>query len=72
MSVPEVPRETQRFILAIILVVGFLAIFAYAFHVTKDVELVKTVMTVLSGALSATVAFFFGTKTGERALEARR
>jgi len=71
MSVPEIPRETQRFILAIILVVGFFAIFAYAFHVTKDVELVRTVMTVLSGALSAIVAFFFGVKTGERALEAR-
>jgi hypothetical protein len=71
MSAPEIPRETQRFILAIILVVGFFIIFAYAFHVTKDVELVKTVMTVLSGALSAIVAFFFGVKTGERALEAR-
>jgi hypothetical protein len=51
------------------LILGFLAVFAYVFHVTKDVELAKTVLTVLAGALSAVVGHFFGSKGGERALE---
>ena len=72
MSVPEVPRETQRFVIALALIVGFFAVFAYIFHTTRDVEVAKTVLTVLSGAISTIIAFFFGVKTGERALEARR
>lgn len=72
MSVPEVPRETQRFIIALALIIGFFAVFAYIFHTTRDVEVAKTVLTVLSGAISTIIAFFFGVKTGERTMEARR
>lgn len=68
-STPEIPREVQRFVIAVMLILGFLAVFAYVFHVTKDVELAKTVLTVLAGALSAVVGHFFGSKGGERALE---
>jgi hypothetical protein len=38
MSVPEVPRETQRFIVALVLIGGFFAVFGYVFHVTRDAE----------------------------------
>ena len=64
--IPEVPRETQRFILALVSIVGFLAVFAYVFYVTKDVEMARTVLTVLSGAVSSIIAFFFGVKTAEK------
>jgi hypothetical protein len=64
--IPEVPRETQRFILALVSVVGFLAVFSYVFYVTRDVEMARTVLTVLSGAVSSIIAFFFGVKTAEK------
>ena len=47
-------------------VVGFLAVFAYVFYVTRDVEMARTVLTVLSGAVSSIIAFFFGVKTAEK------
>jgi hypothetical protein len=61
----EIPKETQRFILALVLICGFFGVFAYVFHVTKDVEIAKTVLTVLAGALSSIIAFFYGSKSAE-------
>jgi predicted neutral ceramidase superfamily lipid hydrolase len=65
MSNAEIPRDVQRFILAIILICGFFGVFAYVFYVTKDVEIAKTVLTVLAGALSSIIAFFYGSKSAE-------
>jgi magnesium-transporting ATPase (P-type) len=64
-EVKEIPREMQRFILALVFVAGFLAVFIYTFHVSRDIELAKTVLTLLSGAVSSITAFFFGVKTAE-------
>jgi hypothetical protein len=65
-QVPEVPKETQRFVLALVSVVGFLVVFSYVFYVTRDVEMARTVLTVLSGVVSSIIAFFFGVKTAEK------
>ena len=67
MSEIHVPRELQRFIMALVLLGGFFASFTYVFYVTKDVEVAKTVLTILAGAISSVVAFFFGAKAAEEA-----
>jgi membrane associated rhomboid family serine protease len=71
MSNGEIPRDVQRFILAIILICGFFAVFAYVFYTTKDVDLAKSVLTILSGAISSIIAFFYGVKSAEQARSVR-
>ena len=61
----EIPKETQRFVLALVLICGFFAVFAYVFYTTKDVDLAKSVLTILSGAISSIIAFFYGVKSAE-------
>jgi len=65
MSNGEISRDVQRFILAIILICGFFAVFAYVFYATRDVDLAKSVLTILSGAISSIIAFFYGVKSAE-------
>ena len=67
----EIPKETQRFVLALVLICGFFAVFAYVFYTTKDVDLSKSVLTILSGAISSIIAFFYGVKSAEQARSAR-
>jgi membrane associated rhomboid family serine protease len=71
MSSGEISRDVQRFILAIILICGFFGLFAYIFYITKDVDLAKSVLTILSGAISTIIAFFYGVKSAEQARSAR-
>ena len=66
MSNAQIPRETQRLVIALVLIVGFFASFTYVFYVTRDAELARSVLTVLAGAISTIVAFFFGVKTHDR------
>jgi hypothetical protein len=61
------PPEAQRFILAIMLLAGFFLVFGLVFFATRDVEIAKTTLTVLAGALSAVVGFYFGAKSAEAA-----
>jgi uncharacterized membrane protein len=63
------PPEAQRFILAVVLIAGFFLVFGLVFLATRDVEVAKAMLTVLAGALSAIVGFYFGAKSAE---EARR
>jgi len=65
MQAVEVPRETQRFVIAMTLIVGFLAVFGMVFYVTRDVEVARTVLAILAGAVSAVVGYFFGSKGAE-------
>jgi membrane associated rhomboid family serine protease len=60
-----IPKETQRFIVAMTLIIGFLASFLYIFHTTGDLEIARTVLSVLSGAVSAVIGYFFGAKSME-------
>jgi len=68
MATAEIPKEVevQRFIIAIILLVGFFACFIVVFIYTKDMETAKTVLTFLAGAVTSVVSFFFGVKTAEK------
>ena len=68
----EFPKETQRFIIALTLIVGFLVIFAMVFYVTRDVETAKTVLTLLAGAVTSIVSYFFGAKSIEAQIEKLR
>jgi membrane associated rhomboid family serine protease len=61
----EIPKETQRFVLALVLICGFFGVFAYVFYATRDVDLAKSVLTILSGAISSIIAFFYGVKSAE-------
>jgi membrane associated rhomboid family serine protease len=61
----EIPKETQRFVLALVLICGFFGVFAYVFYTTRDVDLAKNVLTILSGAISSIIAFFYGVKSAE-------
>jgi type IV secretory pathway VirB3-like protein len=65
----EIPREVQRFIIALTLVVGFLVVFAIVFLTTKDVETAKTVLTFLAGTITSVTAYFFGAKSAEAQIE---
>ena len=61
----ETPREFQRFIIALSLIFGFLGVFIYVFAVTRDIEIARTVLTFISGAVSAVVGYFFGSRSAE-------
>ncbi|MEM0111351.1 MAG: hypothetical protein QXK90_01150 [Candidatus Parvarchaeota archaeon] len=61
----EVPRETQRFIIALVLIAGFLASFAFIFYLTRDAELARSVLTMLAGTISAIVGYFYGSRSAE-------
>ncbi|MEM4977247.1 MAG: hypothetical protein QXT64_07985 [Desulfurococcaceae archaeon] len=61
----EVPRETQRFVIALILILGFLASFTVIFILTRDTELARSVLTMLAGTISAIVGYFYGSRSAE-------
>jgi hypothetical protein len=65
----EIPKETQRFIIALTLIVGFLVVFATVFLTTKDIETAKTVLTLLAGAITSIAGYFFGAKSIETQIE---
>jgi uncharacterized membrane protein YfcA len=69
MQVSEIPRETQRFLIAMTLIVGFFVTFILTFYFTRDVDIAKTVLAILAGAVSAIVGYFFGSKTAEESLK---
>ena len=68
----EFPKETQRFIIALTLIVGFLVVFAIIFYTTRDVETAKTVLTLLAGAITSIISYFFGAKSTEAQIEKLR
>jgi len=61
-----IERETQRLIIAMTLLIGFFVSFLIVFALTRDVEIGKTVLTFLAGAITSVVSFFFGVKTAEK------
>jgi hypothetical protein len=61
----KVTKEVQRFILALTLLGVFLTCFLTVFLITRDAEIAKTVLTVLAGALTSMVGYFFAAKTVE-------
>ena len=63
----EVSREMQRFVLAVILVAGFFAVFGVVFWLSRDLEVAKTVLQMIAGAMSTAVGFYFGARSAEEA-----
>lgn len=61
----EIPKETQRFILSMFFMSAFFGLTAFAFLITHDANLIERVLTLLAGALSAIIGFYFGAKTVE-------
>ncbi|MEM2613234.1 MAG: hypothetical protein QXO15_03285 [Nitrososphaerota archaeon] len=61
----EVPRETQRFVIALVLILGFLASFTAIFILTRDTELARSVLAILAGVISTIIGYFFGSRSAE-------
>jgi membrane associated rhomboid family serine protease len=60
-----IPKEMQRLTVALTIIIGFYISFLYVFYTTRDLEIARTVLSVLSGAVSAIVGYFFGAKGAE-------
>jgi nucleoside recognition membrane protein YjiH len=67
MSAPEIPREVQRFFIALALIIGFFACFFAVLLISKDVEWAKGVLSILAGIIATIVGFYFGSKSAEMA-----
>jgi hypothetical protein len=67
MSAPEIPKETQRLIIALALIIGFFACFFAVLLISKDVEWAKGVLSILAGIIGTIVGFYFGSKSAEMA-----
>ena len=74
MATAEVPKELQRFIIAIILIGGYFILVGIAFYTLYKVDpttaanFIKDILLVISGWVGGVVTFFFATK----ALEVKR
>jgi len=70
MATVEVPKEVevQRFIIAIIFILGFFTLTGIAFYSlyivdkTTAINFIKDILLVISGWVGAVVTFFFATK----------
>ncbi|MEM2177031.1 MAG: hypothetical protein QXN34_06865 [Archaeoglobaceae archaeon] len=61
----EIPKEMQRFIISMFFMSAFFCLTALAFFITHDTNLIERILTLLAGALSAIIGFYFGAKTVE-------